>query len=51
MGLISQKYIIVSRLTTKKNGNTDREGKTENFQMFEKYEINQDKRKEQRTCE
>ena len=51
MDLISQKYIIISRLTTKKNGNTDREGKTENFQIFEKYKINQDKRKEQRTCE
>ena len=38
-------------LTTKKNGNTYREGKTENFQIFEKYKINQDKRKEQITCE
>ena len=45
MDLISQKYIIISRLTTKKNGNTDREGKTENFQIFEKYKINQDKRR------
>ena len=52
MGLISQKYIC-TKITTKNMIITthQQEGKTGIFQLFQKYKVNQEKRKEERTGE